>query len=179
MCDPVTTTVMAGQSMQMIGQNQADKANWKGRFGAAQRATVNARKAYFNSLKDLHARYSQESATIANNAERLFSQISRRGALETASAGESNVTAQSLDNLKAQLRTGVQAKNQQLAAKRNAQSMAGELYSRGQSRINQAWSTVGARPSLGVMDFLSIASAGVGARASAKSAGIESWGDLF
>jgi len=151
--------LMSAGGAMISGMSKAgtDKANWRNRKQYAEINERNAKKAYYDSLKDLTARGQQEAGIIANNAEGIASKLNKRAAIEGVSAGESNVVASKMDNIRAALKTDVNARRAALMSRRNINSMATQSHVAMESRVNQGWSQVGAPPAgFGLGELLSI-----------------------
>lgn len=159
---------MFGGVISSLGKGRTGRANWRNRKLYAEINERNAKKAYYDSLKDLTARGLQEAGIIANNAEGIASKLNKRAAIEGVSAGESNVVASKMDNIRAALKTDVNARRAALMSRRNINSMATQSHVAMESRVNQGWSQVGAPPpGFGLGDFLSLGGALLKASANA------------
>jgi len=156
MCDAGLMSA-GGAMISGMGKANTNRANWSSRKQYAEINERNAKKAYYNTLKDLTARGLQEAGMIANNAEGIASKLHKRASIEGVSAGESNVVASKMDNIRAALKTEVNARRAALMSRRNVNSMAIQSHATMESRINQGWSQVGAKPGgFGLGEMLSI-----------------------
>ena len=78
MCNPMAYAAIAASTAQQIGQYQMGKAAHEQSKSFAERNAVNARKAFYQTLKDLTARGQQESEIIAKNTQQLTAKIGQR-----------------------------------------------------------------------------------------------------
>ena len=179
MCNPMAYAAIAASTAQQIGQYQMGKAAHEQSKSFAERNAVNARKAFYQTLKDLTARGQQEQEIIAKNTQQLTAKIGQRRAAESQSAGENLVSARLMDNTRAQLWADANAMSQAAMSRRNINSMARSTHAQQESRINQGWSQVPVKPTFGIGNILGIGAAGLQGYASGKAAGINEWSDIF
>ena len=173
MCEPTTMAVMmaASEVASTHGKKQAEREAYRGRRTAAQAATANAKKAMYDNWKDLTARALQDEAKAARQIDQITSDIDKKTALESTSAGEHMVKASVVDNIRARLEAGMMSEEARDARATNVKSAAEGAQVTAHSRINQAWSQVGVRPSgWGLGDFMGIGTAAIGGYATGKMA---------
>lgn len=160
MCDAAGAQAMGFMGSAISSFGGSGDGGYANRVQYAEINEANSKKAYYRTLSDLTAKGQQEAGMIADNAERIMSKFDKRGALETVSAGENNVEASKMDNIRAALKTEVAARTAMKTSRRNINTMARESHTTMESRINQGWSGVGAPPAgPGLGEFLSLAGA--------------------